>query len=114
MILSNMFVRHKNPQPRFAPGLFLLLLAVFILLGQSKPLLALVGIGTTTVITGILVELNRERIWSNYTKSYRKMKGLKGLWTKPDRVYYNINVWFLWPFVVLLGVLCLWSAYVLS
>ena len=49
-----------------------------------------------------------------YRKSYRKQKGLKGRFTEPSHLYYNINVWFLWPFVMFLGVLCLYAAYMLS
>jgi hypothetical protein len=114
MLLSNLFVSHKVPQPRFAPGLFLALLALFVILGQSKPIVGLVGIGVTAVITGALVELNRQRIWEMYRKSYRKQKGAKGLFTQPNHIYYSINVWFLWPFVMFLGVLCLYAAYMLA
>jgi hypothetical protein len=114
MLLSNLFVSHKVPQPRFAPGLFLALLAFFVLLGESKPVYGLVGIGVTSLTAGALIELNRDRIWEMYRKSYRKQKGLKGRFTEPSHLYYNINVWFLWPFVMFLGVLCLYAAYMLS
>ena len=114
MLLSNLFVRHKVPPPRFAPGVFLALLAAFVILGNSKPVYGLIGIGVTTVIAGLLVELNRDRIWEMYLKTYKKQKGLKGLWTKPNLVYYNLNVYFLWPFVMFLGAMCLYAAYVLS
>jgi hypothetical protein len=114
VLIQNLFVRHKVPQPRFAPGLFIFLLAVFMLLGESKPIVGLVGIGTTVVVAGALVELNRVRIWEGYRKSYRKQKGLKGIWTEPNMLYYTINVSILWPVVILLGVLCLYAAYVLA
>lgn len=114
MLISNLFVKHKVPAPRFAPGLFLVLLAVFMLLGQNKPVYGLSGIGVTLVIAGILVEFNRDRIWESYKKTYRKQKGIAGMWTKPDPIYYNLNVYFLWPFIVLLGAICLWAAYMLS
>lgn len=114
MVISNLFVRHKTPQPQFAPGVFLGLLALFIIMGIAKPLVGLVGIGTTAVIAAVLVEVNRVRIWEDYRKAYRKQKGLKGLLTKPDDSYYIINVVILWPLILLLGVLCLYSAYVLG
>jgi 1,4-dihydroxy-2-naphthoate octaprenyltransferase len=114
MLISNLFVNHKNPQPRFAPGLFIFLLAIFVIMGQFKPVMALAAIGTTLVVGAILVELNRKRIWDDYRKSYRKLAGLSGWWTKPNPIYYTLNVMFLWPFILLLGVICLWAAYALS
>ncbi len=114
MLISNLFVTHKVPQPRFAPGLFIGLLAIFALMGQSKPVVGLVGIGTTAVVAAVLVEVNRRRIWESYRKSYRKRAGLMGLWTKPNAVYYTLNVAFLWPFILFLGIVCLWAAYVLA
>jgi hypothetical protein len=114
MLISNLFVKHKQADPRLTPAIFLGSLAVFTLLGQSRPLLGLMGIGVTVIIAGILVELNRYTIWDTYRKSYKKEKGLKGLWVEPNRIYYNLNVYFLWPFVVFLGILCLYTAYWLS
>jgi len=114
MILSNLFIKHKTPQPRFAPGLFMGLLAAFILLGQTKPLYALVGIGTTVIVAAVLVELNRVRIWEDYRQAYRKQKGLKGAFTAPNPVYYTLNVVVLWPSILILGVMCLWVAYWLA
>jgi hypothetical protein len=114
LLISNLFIRHKVPQPRIAPGLFLGLIAVFILLGESKPLFGLAGIGTTVIVAAVLVELNRTRIWEDYRKSYRKQKGLKGLLTEPNQAYYTINVVILWPAILLLGVLCVWAAYILT
>lgn len=114
MLISHLLVRHKHPQPQFAPGLFVGLLVAFSLLGQTKPIVGLVGLGTTLLVTGVLVELNRQRIWDNYLKVFRKQKGLKSLWTRPSEVYYTINVVFLWPFIIFLGILCLWAAYVLA
>jgi len=114
MLLSNLIIRHKTPHPKFAPGLFLILLIVFGVLGQYKPVFGLVGLGTTAIITAVLIELNRETIWETYRKSYKKQKGMLGAWSKPNRVYYTINVLFLWPFVLFLGIICLWSAYVLA
>ncbi|HUD11883.1 MAG TPA: hypothetical protein VMS08_05710 [Candidatus Saccharimonadia bacterium] len=114
MIMSNMFLHHKSPQPQFAPLLFVALLAIFALVGQARPIIGLVGIGTTAIITAVLVEVNRERIWETYRKQYKKQRGMKGLWTAPNRVYYTINVMVLWPFIFFLGFLCLWAAYALS
>ncbi len=114
MLVSHLLINHKEPGPRFAPGLFIALLAVFTLLGQSKPIIGLTGLGVTLITAGSLIILNRQRIWSEYKKSFRKAKGLKGLWTKPNPVYYTLNVVFLWPFIIFLGVVCLFAAYAIS
>ena len=114
MLISHLFMRHRTPAPRFAPGLFLGLLIAFTLLGQDKPVVGLTGIGATLVAAGALVELNRQRIWDEYRKSYRKAKGLAGLWSKPDPLYYTLNVVFLWPLIIVLGIVCLWAAYALG
>ena len=114
MLVSHLIVGHKTPGPRYAPGLFVGLLVAFLILGQSKPVVGLVGLGVTLIITGTLVVLNGERIWDNYRKAFRKSAGLKGLWTKPNPIYYTINMYFLWPFIIFLGLVCLWAAYVLA
>src|SRR5450759_4419472 len=114
MIISNLFIRNKTPQPRFAPAMFLILILLFSLIGQTKPVVGLTGLGTTLIVTAVLIEINRKRIWKSYCKSYRKQKGLAGMWTKPYSVYYMINVAGLWPIVIVLGGLCLVAAYALS
>jgi hypothetical protein len=93
---------------------FLFLLTIFIFIGDSRPVMGLVGIGTIIVISSILVLLNRDAIWDDYRDRFRKNKGLKGIWVEPNRVYYNVNVFFLWPFVLFLGVLCLIAAYAVA
>jgi hypothetical protein len=113
MILSHLLIRRSTPAPRFAPGLFVGLIVAFAILGQSKPVFSLVGLGLTLVIAGVLVELNRVRIWTNYKKTYKKQKSVSGIWTKPNPLYYTINVAFLWPFVIFLGFIALWAAYAL-
>ncbi|GEM_PF-1027703 len=115
MLISHLLThRTKSPAPRYAPGLFLGFLLAFVMLGQTKPVVGLVGIGTTLIVAGALVILNRQRIWDDYGKLYRKRKGLKGIWTKPSKIYYTINVLFLWPLIIFLGFISLWAAYLLA
>jgi hypothetical protein len=114
MLLSGLFLRHKIPAPHFLPGLFLASLAVFVLLGQTKPIVGLVGLGTTSVIAALLVEANRKRIWEEYRRTYRKQKGFRGVLSAPNPLYYTINVTVLWPFILLLGIACLYAAYILG
>jgi hypothetical protein len=93
--------------------IFLFLLSIFIFIGDARPVMGLVGIGTVIILASLLVLLNRDSIWDDYRNRFKKNKGLKGLWVEPNRVYYNINVYFLWPFVLFLGILCLIAAYYL-
>lgn len=113
-MLSSLFVRHKVPQARFASLLFIILLTAFMWMGQYKPTYGLTGIGVTLIIASILIEANRDRIWETYRRSYKKQKGLAGMMSKPNKVYYNLNVYFLWPVVFLIGVVSLFVAYMLS
>ena len=114
MLVSNLFVKHKKADPRLVPAAFVALLALFVIIGESKPVMGLIGIGATVILAGTLVEIMRESIWETYRGSYKKQKGFKGMWVEPNKIYYNINVWFLWPFVIFMGVLCLYAAYILS
>ena len=111
MLVSNVFVKKKNFTERYVPWLFLLLVLCFTIMGQTKPVVGLVGLGTTLIVAAVLVEVNRVYIWDSYCKAYRKQKGFKGLLTKPNKIYYTINVVFLWPFMAFLGVLSLFIAY---
>ena len=111
-MFQHLFRRHKSPRPRFAPGLLLALIAVFVIILNSRPIVGLTGLGTTLVLAAALVELNRQRIWIDYKKSYKKQKGLAGRFTAPSITYYQINVLLLWPFIGLLGLACLYAAYV--
>jgi hypothetical protein len=114
MVLSRLFIRHKSPDPQFAPALFLLLITVFTVIVQFKPVLGLAGLGTTSTLSACLVLLNRKRIWEEYLKAYHKRKGLAGSLTAPNQIYYAINVAFLWPLILFLGVCCLYIAWVIS
>ncbi len=113
-MLSKLFMRHKTPAPRFAPGLFFGLIVVFAVLSQTKPAIGLAGLGTLAIMTAGLVELNREQIWDQYNKAYKKRKGWHSRWTEPKPTYYTLNVVVLWPVVATLGVLCLWAAYTIG
>ena len=111
-MFQHLFHRPKKPQYRFAPTVFLGLIAVFIVILQMRPVLGLAGLGTTLILAAALVILNRERIWFDYKKSYKKKKGLHGKLTKPSSIYYSMSVFLLWPFIAGLGVVSLIAAYV--
>lgn len=114
MMLHHLLHRHKTPKPAFIPGMFLGLLGFFVLFLDTRPVLALSGIGVTLIIAGVLVEKNRVEIWDEYRAEYKKRHKFFGLWSEPKQIYYTLNVSFVWPLVILLGILSLYAAYVLS
>ena len=114
MLLSNLLIRHKTPQPRFVPALFLSLLIIFTVVGFARPIRSLVGLGTTLILASALVLANRRAIWDNYRKAYRRRAGLLSMMSAPAHIYYTINVRLLWPLIFVLGVACLWAAWLLS
>jgi hypothetical protein len=109
-MFQHLFHQHKTPQPRFAQGLFLVLVAAFVIILRGRPVVGLTGLGTTLILAAGLVEANRGRIWTDYKKAYRKQKGLRGRLTAPDKIYYQINIYLLWPFIAFLGAVCLYVA----
>ena len=109
-MFQHLFHRTKTPQPRFAQTLFIALIAVFVIILRTNPVVGLAGLGTTLLIAATLVELNRERIWTDYAKSFKKRKGLKNSLTAPNRIYYTVNIVFLWPFIAFLGLVCIYVA----
>ncbi|HSX01661.1 MAG TPA: hypothetical protein VLF67_05470 [Candidatus Saccharimonas sp.] len=113
-MLSRLFNRHPIPQAQFAPGLFLVLIIIFGLVAQIRPVFGLACLGTTSILAAALIELNRVRIWEMYRKAYKKHKAFHSPWHEPRDTYYRINVVILWPLVAALGALCLWAAYELS
>jgi hypothetical protein len=111
-MFQHLFHRRKKPTYHFAPTIFLGLIAIFVIILQLRPVVGLAGLGTTLILAASLVILNRERIWLDYKKSYKKKKGLPGHLTKPNSIYYTINIFLLWPFIAALGVVSLIASYV--
>jgi hypothetical protein len=113
-MLSRLFIRRASTPPRFAAGLFVGLFALFALMAWFRPAAGLAGLGTVVVLGAVLIELNARRIWDEYRKSYKKTKGSVAWWHEPRQVYYTINVVIVWPLIAILGVLCLWTSYVMA
>ena len=113
-MLSRLFMHKSMPQPHFAAHIFIVLIAVFTILIQLRPAVGLAGLGTTVLLAAALIEVNRDRIWETYRAEYKRRRQLKGLWHEPNRIYYTINVYMLWPFVAFLGAVCLAVAYLLG
>lgn len=112
-MLSKLFRRHRSIKPGYVQYLFLGLLVLFVVVAQVKPVIGLVGVGTLAILAAGVVELNSQRIWDEYRKNYKKQRRFTGIWHEPKVIYFNLNIYVLWPLVALLGALCLWAAYVL-
>jgi hypothetical protein len=113
-MLSHLFFHHKQPRPKFGGWAFLILVGVFAWYAQIHPVFGLTGLGTVLVVATILVELNRKLIWENYRKLYKQRKSMRSIWLEPHPFVYELNVRVLMPILGLLGVWCLWAAYLLS
>jgi hypothetical protein len=108
-----MFFRKQEPAPHFAQGLFVLLLVIFSSISHVRPILGLTGLGVVLIIGSTLVLANSKRIWQDYTKHYKKLKR-KTPWGAPLKIYYQINVYVLWPLLLILGIVALVGAYYAS
>jgi len=91
----------------------LLLVLLFASIVYVSPDVSMAGLGTSLVIMGVLVELNGKTVWKDYVK-YAKKNKMISMWKRPNKLYYNINIYILWPFVIFMGVLSIWTAYYLS
>ena len=108
MMLMRAF-HHKRTQPRSKlPVAFLALLASFAVLTRFNLALGLAGIGSICLVGALLVEAGSSRIWDDYRKAYRKQRRFSGVWHEPKALYYQLNVYVLWPFVALLGAVSLY------
>ncbi len=104
----------KTKPVRGLMGVFLVLILIFTVLTFSRPVVGLTGLGVVAIIMAFIIEFNRDRIWESYRKNFKKEKGIRGWWSEPNKLYYNLNVYVLWPLIGLLGVACLWAAYNLN
>jgi len=113
-MLAKLFRRHRSAQPHYAQGVFLGLLLFFVVAAQLKPVFGLIGVGLLAIFAAGVVELNSQRIWKDYRSAYKKQRRFTGLWHEPKQLYYQLNIYVLWPLVALLGVLCLLAGYSLA
>ncbi len=105
----------KSTKPvRGLMGVFLALILIFTIVTFSRPVVGLSGLGVVAIIMATIIEMNRDRIWETYRKNFKRSKGIRGWWSEPNKLYYNLNVFMLWPLVALLGAASLWAAYNLN
>lgn len=99
-----LFHRH-HPKARSAEWAYLLLLLLFVCILTVRPAVGLAGIGAISVIGSLQVLANKDLIWENYKKNWKKSKNsTRNKLTKPDIRYYNINVYLIWPAVLFAGI----------
>jgi len=75
---------------------------LFASLVNAAPEVSLAGLGATLIIMSVLIELNSAKIWSERLKSVKKLKKMSAL-QRPKKIYYNINVYILWPFIIFMA-----------
>lgn len=60
--------------------------------------------GTALVMIALFVEIEHNVIWKNYRRHYHPHKNkIVDTLLKPNRVVYALNVYVLWPLVLVLG-----------
>lgn len=71
---------------------------------MSTEELSLVAIGLSLVLIALLVEIEHKIIWKHYKQNYKKHKNKYiDMLVRPYAWVYRINVYIVWPLVILLG-----------
>lgn len=100
-----MLFHHRTRKARFAEWSYLALLVLFAVIYTYSPSAGLAGMGAVLVLGSLLVEANKELIWESYKKGYKAKNS--SLWSKPDPLYYKLNVYLVWPLVFVVGLLAI-------
>ena len=110
-----MLFRKSTPQAKFAGWAFVDLVIIFSVMSAYRPAAGLAGIGTVLILGSILVEANHEAVWEGYKRSYKKPKSkTSDFWQKPTKLYYDLNVYVVWPIMFILGCLSVYAAYLVG
>ena len=110
------FFHHKTvkPKPRLGAVLYALLLVVFAILTFYLPIVGLLGMGSLLLLAGIIVEMNADRIWQESAKWQKKNRKSIPWWNRPTPFFYALNVYVLWPIIILMGITDFVLAYKLA
>lgn len=111
-----LFHRNHSRPARFIQWSFLELIVLFVVIATNKPAVGLAGVGATLVIASLLVLSNKDYIWDNYKKHYKKPKNSPLLvsLTEPTKTALTLNVYFLWPAIFFLGLASVYAAYLIG
>lgn len=72
---------------------------------MSNEEIFVIGTGVALVLFALLVEIERKYIWNNYKKNYHKHdNAVLEMLMKPNIWVYRLNIYFVWPLVLILGV----------
>lgn len=97
------FHRH-HPKARAAEWVYLVLLLLFTTILYVRPAVGIAGIGALFVLSSLQVLANKDYIWENYTKTYKKSRGkARAKLLEPTPLAYRLNVLFLWPLILFTG-----------
>lgn len=102
---------HKLDTVRFATwayvDLFLLFGAIFFV-RQSA---GLAGLGAIMILGSLQILANHKAIWHDYVATYRKSSSaVLNKLQEPKPLYYRFNIYFLWPMVMILGIMAIFAA----
>lgn len=110
-----MLFRKSTPKARFAGWAFVDLVILFAALSLVAPAAGLAGLGAVLILAALMVEANHDMIWQNYKKNHKKSKDpLTEALNRPKEIYNTLNVYLVWPLVFLLGLMAVYSAYLIS
>ncbi len=110
-----MFFRKKSKPANFAGWAFIDLVALFSALTYFRPVVGLTGLGSVLILAAILVEANKDTIWQNYKKQYKKSRyPVVDFFNRPTDFYYKLNVYIIWPLALTLGLLAIYAAYMVG
>ncbi len=104
----------KKPSPKknvpdqrskHLPAVALAVMGVCAIATFSHPVPALFVLGVVMITTAVMVLSDADKIWSEYKLHYlaRKRKGEYSVWSEPRELYRRLNVYVIWPGVLLLG-----------
>ena len=107
------FFHHQSvtPKPRYGGFMYGLLVGAFAVLSLYYPIIGLIGVGALLLMAGIFVEMNADRVWKESLKWQKKNRKQVAWWNRPTPFFYALNIYVLWPLIILLGIFCLTAAY---
>jgi len=66
----------------------------------------LIFVGSGLVLAALFVEIEHKIIWNNYKKHYHPHKNrFFDKLFRPNKLVYRLNVYVLWPLVIILGLI---------
>lgn len=95
-------------------GMIVLMIIIFTILAQSELSSGLLGLGIILIALGTLIEVKSKQIWQNSLRWQNQTKTKLPWYHRPSMVYYRLNVWVLWPVIIVLGLAAILTALALS